>query len=110
MVQRDQTQAPFRDWLTDISDVHIPAEQVELLVVPLQSLDLDHKIAMQLAKRTDRGRRDHAGAKPNHQPAGTAGRPRHPLPGRVDRLQQRRRILKQLTSGFGQRNVASIAL
>src|SRR6202042_3863072 len=81
VVERDQTQAPFRDWLADISDIHVPAQQVELLVVPLQPLDVDHKIGMQLAKRSDRGRRDHAGAEPNDKPARTAAWPPPPPPG-----------------------------
>ena len=39
------------------------------MIVPLQPLDVDHKIGMQLAKRGDRGRRDHASAEPNHKAA-----------------------------------------
>ena len=65
---------------------------------------------MQLAKRRDRGRRDHAGAEPSHKAERTARRPRHPLPNRVDRLQQRHGMLKQLPSGLGQRDVAAVAL
>jgi hypothetical protein len=65
---------------------------------------------MQLAKRSDRGRRDHTGAKPNHKAARTARCPRHALPGRVDRLQQRHRILEELPSGLSQLDVASVAV
>jgi hypothetical protein len=46
----------------------------------------------------------------NHKAARTARCTRHPLPGRVGRLRQRHRILKQPPSGLGQRDVASVAL